>query len=920
MSTEADQQKASRRMRPGGRVDQLRQIHDDAARDAQYFGSEGFFRQLRDQPEKVQWRRPETPEAYEALRGSLSRTDLVEEIRQQAATLPDSDGSASLRPHPVRVALLADTFLFDTLDGTADVRYLDPQDWRDTIRWAEVLLVASTWRGRFEDWHGTLVSGNPLRAEVIPLCRELGVPVIFYSKEDPPNYSKFLSLAMEADHIVTSDEHRIPDYQAACPRAQSVTAVTFGVNPRLHHPIGSRRFRRQEVLFAGSWLWHKYPSRRNGARHLFEGVLKSGRDLLIMDRNTALGDPKYFYPEEYLPFVGPGVGHDDLMRIQRVMDVNLNLNSVHSSPTMFANRAVELMAMGSFVLSNYSMALNNHFPEIQLIDRSEDVGATLDAISGEERYRAQMSGLRGAFRDHTAHARMGEILAAAGFQTAPSQPRIAATADEITDRVRSIAAEQSAAVEVLSRAELAQRAEEFDVAVPLDPSYSYGPFHIQDIANGFAYTDAGLVTRKAHERGGQVVHADGQEHEYVDGAHDAGRSGVWLRSEAGRRYLDTAEISGAGYGVDPFGVDVAPVAAIELLETTTSGAEAPVVPQSTPPARPGDPQLTVVVPVYNNGQYLVSKCFRSLQRSSIFDQMEILLVDDGSTDGVTTRIIQDLAQRFPQQVKAYANPTGGSGSASRPRNQGLDLASAPFITYLDPDNEALGDGYALLLEEVKRTGAQFAIGDMLKLSTGRRVVSNVGHLRRHLPKSWEGGLLSQDDALPLTRFQPMSIQALVADVDWVRRVGLHQPLGALGQDSFAFQQLLHGARRVATVRQPIHVYYGAVSNSMVNTVGPGFFRKYLPMERERSAWLEEVGLMESYRQTRADRFFDGWMLGKFNASVAEEDREVCRALLDELASFYEIRLTTQTDETGREKLVVLDRGFEDDEATTPPAS
>lgn len=907
MSADANKKRVARRLHAEARMQELKSLRSSAARDAQYFGSEGFYRQLVQSPKTVAWRRPASPEDYDQLRSSLTRSELVEEIRQQASTLPDSDGSASLAPHPVRVALLADTFLYDTLDGTAEVRYLSPDSWEETIRWAEVLLVASTWRGRFEDWHGTLVSGNPLRAGVIPLCRQLDVPVIFYSKEDPPNYSKFLGLAQEADHIVTSDESKIPEYRAACPRAQSITAVTFGVNPRMHHPIGSRRFRRQEVLFAGSWLWHKYPSRRVGARTLFEGVLRSGRDLLIMDRNTSLGNPKYFYPEEYLPFIGPGVAHDDLMRIQRVMDVNLNLNSVHSSPTMFANRAVELMAQGSFVLSNYSMAVNNHFPEIQLIDRPEDVGGTLDAISGEQRYRAQMSGLRGAFRDHTAHARMGEILAAAGFRTVSSAPRIALTADTVTERVRAIAADQAVEAEVLSRAELQRRADEFDVAVHLDPAYAYGPFHAQDIVNGFAYTAAGLVTRSAHERAGEVVHAPEQEHEFVDGAHDAGRSGVWLRSEAGSRYLADGDVAGRGYAIDPFGVDVAPKAPIQLMEPITSGAQPPAIPETTPAARPGDPLLTVVVPVYNNGQYLLSKCFRSLQRSSIFDRMEILLVDDGSTDGVTTQIIKDLAQRFPHQVKAYANATGGSGSASRPRNQGLDLASAPYVTYLDPDNEALGDGFALLLAEVKRTGAQFAIGDMLKLAEGRSVVNNTGHLKRHLPRSWEGGLRAVEQALPATRFQPMSIQALVADVDWLRRIGLHQPLGALGQDSFAFQQMLYGARRVATLSQPIHVYYGAVANSMVNTVGPGFFRKYLPMEQERSAWLEKVGLMESYRHTRADRFFDGWMLKKFNASVAADDREECRGLIDQLAAYYDIEVASEVDASGREKLKVVHR-------------
>lgn len=888
-----------------GRIRELEHKQASAMEDISFYGSVAFREQLERDPHRVIWDRPSSPAEYEEVRAATSRDDLVDEIRAQADSLPGASGSLSLRPHAVKVALLADTFLFDTLDGTADIRYLSPDNWRDTIKWADVLLLASTWRGRFEDWHGTLHADKLLRAKVIPLCRMLDVPVIFYSKEDPPNYAKFLQLAREADHIVTSDENKVPNYTESCPRAKSVTAVSFGVNPRLHHPIGSRRFRRQEVLFAGSWLRHKYPERRSGAKTLFDGVLSSGRDLLIMDRNTSLGDPKYFYPEEYLPFIGPGVGHDELMRIQRVMDVHLNVNSVRTSPTMYANRAVELMAMGGFVLSNYSMAVNNFFPEIQLIDEVGDVGRTLDAVSGEERYRAQMSGLRGAFRDHAAHEKMGSILKAAGFDTTNSQPRVAVTADEITQRVHEIADRQTVSADVLSRDELAARCSEFDVALHIDPSYDYGPFHAQDMVNGFAYTESPVITRIAHERRGEVVHAE--EHEFVPQVADAGRSALWLESDAGRRYLAGSLITGGAYAIDPFGVDTAPADTVALSEPATSGEEAPRIVGTAPAARAGDPLLTVIVPVYNNGQYLVSKCFRSLQRSSIFDRMEILLIDDGSTDGITIQVVEDLARRFPRQVRAYANPTGGSGSASRPRNQGLDMASAPYVTYLDPDNEALGDGYARLLDTVKRTGAQFAIGNMLKLSTRRWKVNNNLHLKRHLPKSREGELESVEDALSRTNFQPMSIQALVADVRWLRQIGLHQPLGALGQDSFAFQQMLHGARRVASVPESIHVYYGSVSNSMVNTVGPGFYRKYLPMERARSKWLRDVGLMDTYCEKRADPFFDGWMLRKFNENVADEVRDECRELIDQLAAIYDIEIDAQVDEGGRERLSVVPR-------------
>ncbi|MFI7481839.1 glycosyltransferase [Kocuria sp. M1R5S2] len=874
-----------RKTRVRDRLQQLRERESAVSQDRGYYRSAYFRAQLADHPDTVRWTRARTPEDYTARLAEVLRTELVDELVAQARTLPVHLGSRSLRPHPSRVAVIADPFLWSTFEGTAELTYLTPENFRDVAPHVDLLLIASTWRGRFEEWHGTISESGIVRTEVIPHFRSLGVPVAFYSKEDPPNYTLFRSLGRESDYVFTSAAEKIPDYRADCPDARDVRSLTFGVNPLVHNPVGSRRVRRPEVLFAGSWLDHKYPARKTAAMRLFDGVLDAGRDLLILDRNSRLGDPRYFFPEGYLSCIGPGVDHADLMRIQRMTDVHLNLNSVVYSPTMFANRAVELQAMGGFVLSNYNMAVNDLFPEVQLVDDAAEVPPILGSMQGEELYRSQMSGLRRVFTDHLAHDRMGEILRTVGLPTAPTRPRVAVTAEEITPAVHELAQRQSlGGIQVLRKQDLRRRQAQFDVVVPVDSRYEYAGHYVQDLVNGFAYADVDFVAKNGYEQPGRVVSVE--DHEPVGLAHDRHRSALWADGPALEQYVVGAEITGSGYSVDPFGVNTAPATGVTVAAAA--------------------PELTVVVPVYNNGQHLEHKCFRSLQRSTVFDRMEILLIDDGSTDGATARVVEELAARHPN-VRARFNETGGSGSASRPRNQGLAMATAPYLTYLDPDNEAVNDGFRVLLEQARDLRLQFAIGDMLKLSTWRRYVHNAQVLDPVLEEDPVGGKLVPEDVLERTGFQPMSIQALVADTAWLRAIGLHQPVGALGQDSMAFQQMLTRARRIDTVRMPIHIYYGAVANSMVNTVGPGFFRKYLPLERARSAWLRQDGLYEAYCRTRADAYFQGWFVNKFNKQVAAQDREECKALLLELATFYDIRVEQQDSADPDSPLEVIDR-------------
>lgn len=853
------------------RIQQLELKNETAVEHIRWYRSESFKTHL-EQGHGGRLAPGVNSEQYGEILSNNGRMEQVQEFVSASRSLPDHMGTRALTPHPARVAMIADTFLYETFEGTADITYVTQDNFRDVARNSDVLILASTWRGRYQDWIGTTNVNGRLIREVIPEFKAADVPIIFYSKEDPPNYSVFLPLARRADVIFTSAQEKIPSYRKDCPDVEHIEAITFGVSPFLHTPVGSRRERRQEIMFAGSWLTHKYSNRQKHGRMLFDGVIDSGRDLLIVDRNSTLGIPKYQYPQQYLDHVGPGIEHKDLMKVQRMLDVHLNLNSVGGSSTMYANRVVELQAMGSFVVSNYSLAVNDKYPEVQLIDSAEEVPSVLDEMQGDTLYRAQNDGLRRVWEHDTAWQRMAQLLNSVGAAVATTSERTALVpvAGADLEHVRRVAENQPAPADVLTRDEITARRADYDVVVPIAKDHEYSSVHVRDLLNVFRYADVDIATKNGSETNSVIT--QGSDHELVREAASAARSALRTVSEddALGRWLTTGQVVGNAYSAAPFGAGPKGAQTIELQDTA-------------------EPELTVVVPVYNNGKHLVSKCFRSLQRSTIFDQMEVLLIDDGSTDGYTPQVVRELSERHPN-VHAYFFETGGSGSASRPRNEGLKLARAPFITYLDPDNEALNDGYRVLLEQVINLKVQFAIGNMVKLTSSRKDVNNAALLNSRLPEDPVGGRIVPDNVMELTKFQPMSIQALVADTAWLRSIGLHQPLGALGQDSLAFQQMLHGARRIATVKLPIHVYYGAVSNSMVNTVGPGFYRKYLPIERYRKEWLERDGLFEDYCRLRADPFFNGWLVQKFNRFVSPEHKQECRILLDELCAIYDVQL------------------------------
>ncbi|MBQ3235624.1 MAG: glycosyltransferase [Clostridia bacterium] len=101
------------------------------------------------------------------------------------------------------------------------------------------------------------------------------------------------------------------------------------------------------------------------------------------------------------------------------------------------------------------------------------------------------------------------------------------------------------------------------------------------------------------------------------------------------------------------------------------------------------PKVSVVVPVYNAERYL-NKCIESLINQTLRD-LEIVLVNDGSTDG-SLKIVNEYAKK-DSRIVVLDKENEGAGVA---RRKGVEIASAPYVCFLDSD-DYVEDNYALTL-------------------------------------------------------------------------------------------------------------------------------------------------------------------------------------------------------------------------------
>lgn len=105
-------------------------------------------------------------------------------------------------------------------------------------------------------------------------------------------------------------------------------------------------------------------------------------------------------------------------------------------------------------------------------------------------------------------------------------------------------------------------------------------------------------------------------------------------------------------------------------------------------------KLSVIVPCYNVSKYL-NACVDSLIDAKV-DSMEIVLVNDGSTDN-TLDICNEYKKKYPKLIKVIDKKNGGLSDA---RNVGIDKSKGDYISFVDSDDTVEKDLYTKVIDKI----------------------------------------------------------------------------------------------------------------------------------------------------------------------------------------------------------------------------
>ena len=279
-----------------------------------------------------------------------------------------------------------------------------------------------------------------------------------------------------------------------------------------------------------------------------------------------------------------------------------------------------------------------------------------------------------------------------------------------------------------------------------------------------------------------------------------------------------------------------------------------------------EPLISIVVPVYNVEGYL-EKCLESLVHQT-YRNLEILLVDDGSTD--SSGAICDRYAENDGRIRVIHKENGGLSDA---RNAGMRIARGEWILFVDSDDFISPDACAVYMRCVEDTQADIVVSSEKKFFDE----SECSCERAVRPTE----VINSEEAL--IRYYYRVLPGYAWGKLYRREVVSEQlfPVGKLFEDMFWVPRILERARSVALTQEVLY-FYRQRAGSIVQTT----------YTSARLDALEAVEIMQQRYEDRSKEFADAVRSKRFVTGAdllgrihgirgVEADRERIKQALEE---------------------------------------
>lgn len=203
--------------------------------------------------------------------------------------------------------------------------------------------------------------------------------------------------------------------------------------------------------------------------------------------------------------------------------------------------------------------------------------------------------------------------------------------------------------------------------------------------------------------------------------------------------------------------------------------------------------ISIIVPVFNVKTYL-KKCVNSILKQT-YHNIEIVLVDDGSTDG--SALICDEYQLKDERIRVVHQKNKGLSAA---RNIGIELAKGKYIAFVDSDDYIADKMIEVLYELIIENEAELAICNIECVydSGEKKEMCSPLRNRIYLSNEWIEELFHS-----LTWYYVVAWNKLYKKELWNK---VRYPVGYIHEDEAVIHRILKQCKKIVTTEEKLYYY------------------------------------------------------------------------------------------------------------------
>ena len=319
----------------------------------------------------------------------------------------------------LKIAAIVDSFTELNLSKECNLITFTQNNWLEIFQKENphIFFVESAWHGNNDTWQYKIGKYNNQDKsslyDLIEYCNQNSIPTVFWNKEDPVHFEKFIDSTKLFDYIFTTDRNMIKKYKDIT-NNENVYELPFAAQPKLHNPIKNYD-RIDGICFAGSYYGDRHKERLNDIEEILD--ICKDYNLIIYDRNYEINksnpNSQTIFPERFKDNIQGSLEYSEIDKAYKGYKLILNVNSVKYSPTMFSRRVFEGLACGTPIVSSYSQGIKEMFKDIVICDEdNKKIKDTLNILFNNDIFWKERSlkGIREVMLRHTYSDRFIYIL------------------------------------------------------------------------------------------------------------------------------------------------------------------------------------------------------------------------------------------------------------------------------------------------------------------------------------------------------------------------------------------------------------------------------------------------------------------------------------------------------------------------------